>query len=88
MKPQALTQLKNRAVEQAIETIRNRIDQLGVSEPAIQEHGLGQYQILVQLPGVDDPPGSKKSCSPPPCWKFGSRWADRIPSEQAALQAA
>ena len=44
-----------RAVEQAIETIRNRIDQLGVSEPVIQEHGLGDYQILVQLPGVDDP---------------------------------
>ena len=40
---------------QAIETIRNRIDSLGVSEPTIQEHGLGQYQILVQLPGVDDP---------------------------------
>ena len=47
--------LKNHAVTQAIETIRNRIDQLGVSEPVIQEHGLGQYQILVQLPGVDDP---------------------------------
>ncbi len=55
MKQQSLTQLKNRAVEQAIETIRNRIDQLGVSEPVIQEHGLGDYQILVQLPGVDDP---------------------------------
>src|SRR6267143_992206 len=55
MKPQNLADLKNRAVAQAIETIRNRIDQLGVSEPVIQEHGLGQYQILVQLPGVDDP---------------------------------
>jgi preprotein translocase subunit SecD len=42
-------------VAQAIETIRNRVDKLGVSEPTIQEHGLGQYQILVQLPGVDDP---------------------------------
>ena len=41
MKPQALAELKNRAVTQAIETIRNRIDQLGVSEPIIQEHGLG-----------------------------------------------
>ncbi len=51
MKPQALAELKNRAVALAIETIRNRIDQLGVSEPVIQEHGLGQYQILVQLPG-------------------------------------
>jgi preprotein translocase subunit SecD len=55
MKAQSLADLKNRAVAQAIETIRNRIDQLGVSEPVIQEHGLGQYQILVQLPGVDDP---------------------------------
>ena len=55
MKPQYMADLKNRAVTQAIETIRNRIDQLGVSEPIIQEHGLGQYQILVQLPGVDDP---------------------------------
>jgi preprotein translocase subunit SecD len=55
MKAQNLADLKNRAVTQAIETIRNRVDQLGVSEPVIQEHGLGQYQILVQLPGVDDP---------------------------------
>jgi len=55
LKPQNLSDLKNRAVSQAIETIRNRIDKLGVSEPVIQEHGLGQYQILVQLPGVDDP---------------------------------
>jgi preprotein translocase subunit SecD len=55
MKPQMLNDLKNRAVTQAIETIRNRIDSLGVSEPTIQEHGLGAYQILVQLPGVDDP---------------------------------
>jgi preprotein translocase subunit SecD len=55
LKPTVLDGLKKRAVEQAIETIRNRIDQLGVSEPVIQEHGLGDYQILVQLPGVDDP---------------------------------
>jgi preprotein translocase subunit SecD len=55
MKPTALADLKNRAVAQSIETIRNRVDKIGVSEPVIQEHGLGQYQILVQLPGVDDP---------------------------------
>lgn len=55
LKPAILEAIKKRAVEQAIETIRNRIDQLGVSEPVIQEHGLGDYQILVQLPGVDDP---------------------------------
>jgi preprotein translocase subunit SecD len=54
MKQQQLSELKNRAVSQAIETIRNRVDKLGVSEPVIQEHGLGDYQILVQLPGIDD----------------------------------
>ena len=59
MKPAAVTDVKKRAVTQAIETIRSRIDQLGVSEPVIQEHGLGEYQILVQLPGVDDPEGVK-----------------------------
>ncbi len=55
MKNQALVALKETAVHQAIETIRNRVDSLGVTEPVIQQHGLGQHQILVQLPGVDDP---------------------------------
>jgi preprotein translocase subunit SecD len=55
MKPLALTQLKNNTVSRSIETIRGRVDALGVSEPVIQEHGLGEHQILVQLPGVDDP---------------------------------
>src|SRR5260370_39628357 len=55
MNPQMHADLTHTAVTQAIETIRNRIDSLGVSEPTIQEHALGQYQILLQLPGVDDP---------------------------------
>ncbi len=55
MKASVANDTRKKAVQQAIETIRNRIDLLGVSEPVIQEHGLGDYQILVQLPGVDDP---------------------------------
>ncbi|MGH9600964.1 MAG: protein translocase subunit SecD [Terriglobales bacterium] len=55
LKNQSLVVLKDNAVSQAIETIRNRVDALGVTEPVIQAHGLGQHQILVQLPGVDDP---------------------------------
>lgn len=54
MKLSALNDIKDRAVDQSIETIRGRVDTLGVSEPLIERHGLGQYQILVQLPGVDD----------------------------------
>jgi preprotein translocase subunit SecD len=47
--------LRTRAVAQSVETIRNRIDSLGVTEPTIQERGQGSYEILIQLPGVDDP---------------------------------
>ena len=43
-------------MDQAINTIRNRIDQLGVGEVVIQKHGgPGENEILVQLPGVTDP---------------------------------
>jgi preprotein translocase subunit SecD len=55
MKPSAITDLKNRTLQTSIETIRERVDKLGVSEPVIQQYGLGDYQILVELPGVDDP---------------------------------
>jgi preprotein translocase subunit SecD len=55
MKPSAVSELKTRTVEQSIEAIRTRVDALGVSEPEIQENGMGLNQILVQLPDVDDP---------------------------------
>jgi preprotein translocase subunit SecD len=86
MKPQMLTELKNKAVSQAIETIRNRIDQLGVSEPTIQEHGLGQYQILVQLPDVDDPGRVKDIMQSTAMLEIKQVLGGPYPSEQAALQ--
>src|SRR5215831_9083410 len=47
---------RTQSVDQAINTIRNRIDQLGVGEVVIQKHGgPGENEILVQLPGVSDP---------------------------------
>jgi len=54
MKPTAISDLKTRTVDLSIEAIRRRVDTLGVSEPVIQRNGLGNDQILVQLPGVDD----------------------------------
>jgi preprotein translocase subunit SecD len=86
MKPQMLADLKNKAVSQAIETIRNRIDQLGVSEPVIQEHGLGQYQILVQLPGIDDPARVKDIMQSTAMLEIKQVLGGPYPSEQAALQ--
>ncbi len=47
--------VRDMAVKQALETIRNRVDQFGVSEPVIQRQGIEGQRILVQLPGVDDP---------------------------------
>src|SRR5205807_7994229 len=86
MKPQNLAALKNQAVTQAIETIRNRIDQLGVSEPIIQEHGLGQYQILVQLPGVDDPARVKEIMQSTAMLEIKQSLGGPYSSEQQALQ--
>jgi len=87
MKPQMLADLKNKAVTQAIETIRNRIDQLGVSEPVIQEHGSGgQYQILVQLPGIDDPARVKDIMQSTAMLEIKQVLGGPYPSEQAALQ--
>ncbi len=50
----AIRDLEARTLQQSIETIRSRIDNLGVSEPLIEQYGLGDNQILVQLPGVTD----------------------------------
>jgi len=50
--------IKDSAVKQALETIRNRIDQFGVSEPTIQRQG--DDRILIQLPGIKDPERAKK----------------------------
>src|SRR5208283_728827 len=86
MKPTMLSDLKNKAVTQAIETIRNRIDQLGVSEPTIQEHGLGQYQILVQLPGVDDPARVKDIMQSTAMLEIKQSLGGPYPSEDAARQ--
>ena len=54
MKPVYERDLNQRTVQQAIETIRDRVDQLGVSEPLIAPYSLGTNQILVELPGVSD----------------------------------
>jgi preprotein translocase subunit SecD len=53
LKPLVAQFLRDQAVSQALETIRNRIDQLGVSEPLLQRQG--SDRIIVELPGVDDP---------------------------------
>jgi preprotein translocase subunit SecD len=55
--PNEAKNIKKLAVDQALETIRNRIDQFGVSEPDIRIQG--EDRILIQLPGLKDPQRAK-----------------------------
>jgi preprotein translocase subunit SecD len=56
--PREQDRIRTFAVDQSLETIRNRIDQFGVSEPSIQRQG--DHEIVVQLPGVQDPQRAKE----------------------------
>jgi preprotein translocase subunit SecD len=58
MKDQAIKQLKESAVDQAVKAIRNRVDKWGVSEPTIAKRG--DSNILVQLPGYSNPEKAKE----------------------------
>ena len=49
--------IRKMAADQALETIRNRIDEFGVSEPDIRKQG--EQRILIQLPGIKDPQRAK-----------------------------
>jgi len=57
LKPTELLTLKRDTVERTMQTIENRINGLGLTEPTIQQRGRAEadFEILVQLPGVDDP---------------------------------
>ena len=52
IKPESLRKVQEQALKQNITTLHNRINELGVAEPVIQQQGLDR--IVVQLPGVQD----------------------------------
>lgn len=54
----AVSEIRSSALKKNIVALRNRIDQLGVSEPIIQQQGTDR--IVIQLPGVRDPSEAKK----------------------------
>jgi len=57
-KPSETTEIQRNAMEQVLETIRNRIDQLGVRETTVAQEG--NNEILIQLPGIQDPERAKE----------------------------
>jgi preprotein translocase subunit SecD len=57
LRPNIARYYRDQSVNQAQETIRNRVDELGLTEPTIQRQGLstGSDRIIVELPGVENP---------------------------------
>ncbi|MEM9558469.1 MAG: protein translocase subunit SecD [Acidobacteriota bacterium] len=83
------TNIRQLAVNQARQTIRNRIDAFGVSEPIIHDEGLGSERIVVQLPGVDDPERVKELIKSTAFLelRLTVQGTGAAPSQQAALDS-
>lgn len=80
-----LTDYKNRVIQQAIETIRNRIDEFGVAEPSISQQGANR--ILIQLPGLADAEKAKQLINTTAKLDFMIVSVDKNPSELQAMIA-
>ena len=76
--------IEQNAVSQGLETIRNRVDQFGVSEPTIQAQG--EKRILVQLPGIEDADRAIKLIGKTARLEF--KLVDESVSSQTALNGA
>jgi preprotein translocase subunit SecD len=59
MRPSTVADVQDHTMSQAEETIRRRIDQLGLTEPFVAPYGRGEYEIIVELPGEGDPVRAK-----------------------------
>lgn len=58
LSPQEIQAIRGNVVEQALNVMRNRIDEFGVTEPTLQSQGTDE--IVVQLPGIQDPQRAKE----------------------------
>jgi len=58
LEPREIQRVRDNVQEQALKIIRNRIDQFGVAEPTVQAQGADE--IVVQLPGIQDPERAKE----------------------------
>src|SRR6202158_487332 len=59
MKASHIADIQQRTMDQAEETIRRRIDALGLTEPLVAPYGQGEFEIIVELPGEGDPNRAK-----------------------------
>jgi preprotein translocase subunit SecD len=88
MKPSIEKALNDRTVQNTIEVIRDRVDTLGVAEPVIQQYGLGDNQILVELPGISDIDRVRSIITSTARLEIHPVIGGPYPDEQAALASA
>jgi preprotein translocase subunit SecD len=82
---------RERATLLAEQIIKNRVDAFGVAEPTVQRHGgEGSYQILIQMPGVDDPERVKSTLNADSNLeiRLQAKGSSTHPTKEAAEQAA
>ncbi len=84
LKPEAVTRTQDFALKQNIQTLHNRINELGVAEPVIQQQGADR--VVVQLPGVQDTAKAKEILGRTASLEV--RMVDEENSNAATLQAA
>lgn len=85
LKTSAAATIRNDALTQAMETIRRRVDALGVVEPTIAEYGQGDFELVLQLPGVDDPTRVQDIIQKTAMLEFKLVQDGPYPSREAAL---
>lgn len=87
MRPSELLVLKRDTVERSIQTIGNRINALGLTEPVVQQEGRADadFRILIQLPGVDDPARVKDIIGTAAVLEIVEVKDGPYPSQEAAL---
>ncbi len=87
LKPSDLIELKGDTVKRAIDTIGNRIDELGLAEKSVQQYGAAgaDYEILVELPGVDDPAHARALINTAAVLEIDNVMDGPFPTKDAAL---
>ncbi|HWA95572.1 MAG TPA: protein translocase subunit SecD [Terracidiphilus sp.] len=87
MKPSFEKAYDQKVVQQAIETINDRVNSLGVTEPVVAPYGLGDNQILVELPGISDMNEVKRLISATARLSIHAVVGGPYPDQQSALSS-
>lgn len=87
LKVSSVAAIRTQALTQSMDTIRKRIDALGVTEPTIAEYGQGDYELVVELPGIGNSTEVKDVIQQTALLELKLVQDGPYPSREAALSA-